>query len=158
MAGKIAVGGITRTDGLVLVRVMGAPAGRPFVGGVLTALGRAGINVVCVASFVDSARRANLCLALAAGDVDEALGLLQDIRDQISAERIEIQRGCSAISVYGPQFSSSPAIGGRIFDATATAGVDVHMVSTSFTTIAFLVDSAQADSAVAQLREAFLVP
>jgi aspartate kinase len=158
MTGKIAVGGITRTDGLVLVRVHGAPAGRPFVGRVMSELGRAGINIVCVASFTDACRRANLCLAIAGSDLDQALGLLQDIRDEVGAERIETQRGCSAVSVYGPQFSSSPSIGGRLFEATAAAGVDVHMISTSFTTIAFLVDSAQADGAVAQLRETFLVP
>ncbi len=158
MTGKIAIGGITRTDNLVLVRVLGAPLGRPFVGRVLTALGHAGINVLCVASFVDTGKRANLCLAITHGDLDQALGLLQDIRDEVGAERVETQRGCSAISVYGPQFSSSPAIGGRIFDATAGAGVSVHMISSSFTTIAFLVDMECADAAVAQLRETFLVP
>jgi aspartokinase len=158
MTGKIAVGGITRTDGLVLVRVLGAPAGRPLVGRVLSELGRAGINIVCVASFTDAGRRANLCLAIAATDLDQTLGLLQDIHDEVGAERIETQRGCSAVSVYGPQFSSSPAIGGRLFEATAAAGVDVHMISTSFTTIAFLVDSVQADDAIAHLHETFLVP
>jgi len=158
MTGKIAVGGITRTDDLVLVRILGAPPGRPFAGRILTALGLAGINIVCVASFVDSARRANLSFAIAHRDLDQALGLMQDIRDEIGAERIETQRGCSAISIYGPQFSSSPSIGGRIFDATAAAGVDVHMISTSFTTIAFLVDTGEADAAVARLRDAFVVP
>jgi aspartate kinase len=158
MTGKIAVGGITRTDNLVLLRVLGAPPGRPFVGRVLTALGHAGINIVCVASFVDSAKRANLCFAIIHRDLDQALGLLQDIRDEIGAERIETQRGCSAVSVYGPQFSSSPSIGGRIFDATAAAGVNVHMISTSFTTIAFLVDTDHADAAVARLRDTFIVP
>ena len=158
MTGKIAVGGITRTDGLVLVRLLGAPAGRPFVGRILSALGRAGINIVCVASFTEGSRRASLCLAFAAGDLDEALGHLQDIRDEIGAERIETQRGCSAVSVYGPQFSSSPSIGGRLFEATAEAGVDVHMISSSFSTIAFLIDTAQADQAVAHLNQAFLVP
>jgi aspartate kinase len=142
----------------VIVRVLGAPSCRPFVGKVLTALGHAGINILCVASFVDSNKHANLCLAIAHGDLDQALGHLQDIREEVGAQRIETQRGCSAIAVYGPQFSVSPAIGGRIFETTATAGVDVHMISSSYTTIALLVDTANADAAIAHLHETFLVP
>ena len=53
MTGKIAVGGITRKDGLVLVRLFGARSGRGVAGRALSALGNEGINVTCVTSFID---------------------------------------------------------------------------------------------------------
>lgn len=158
MTGKIAVGGITRTDDLVLVRVLGAGRGEPLASRTLDVLGRAGINVVCCAAIADQRDRQNLGLAIEAADLDQALGLLQDVLDAIGAERIEVRRRCSALAVYGPQFSSSPAIGARIFRAAEQSGVVIHMITTSFTTVAFLVDAAQADAARAGLHEVFLAP
>lgn len=158
MTGKIAVGGITRTDELVLIRVLGTAAGRRFASHTLSTLGEAGINIVCCASLTDDGERRNLGLAIHHKDLDQALGLLQGVREAIGAERIEVRRRCSAIAIYGPQFSSRPAIGGRIFAVTDEAGIPVHMISTSFTTVAFLVDTDQAEQALAGLRRAFLAP
>ncbi len=158
MTGKIAVGGITRTDDLVLVRVLGARAGAPLASRALDVLGQAGINVVCCAAIGDLQDHQNLGLAIGAGDLDQTLGLLRDVLDEIGADRIEVRRRCSAIAVYGPQFSGSPAVGARIFQAADTAGVATHMITTSFTTVAFLVDAAQAEEAVASLHEVFVTP
>jgi aspartate kinase len=158
MTGKIAVGGITRTDDLVVIRVIAAEPGWRLASHSLDLLGQAGINIVCCASFADHRDRLNLALAIGREDLDQALGLLQDVREQLGAERIEVRRRCSAIAIYGPQFSSSPAIGGRIFAATDRANIPVHMISTSFTTVAFLVDAPQAEAAVASLREVFVAP
>jgi aspartate kinase len=158
MTGKIAVGGITRTDEIVLIRVLGAEPGSRFASRSLGALGKAGINIVCCSSIPDDHEHQNLGLAINASDLDQALGLLQDIREEIGAERVEVHRRCSAIAIYGPQFSSSPAIGGRIFDAVSRAGITVRMISTSFTTVAFLVDTDGAESALAALSETFVAP
>ncbi len=158
MTGKIAVGGITRTDDLVLIRVIAAGTGWRLASHSLELLGREGINIVCCASFADHREQLNLALAISRDDLDQALGLLQDVREELGAERIEVRRRCSAIAIYGPQFSSSPAIGGRIFAATDKAGIEVHMISTSFTTVAFLVDADQVEVAVEGLREVFVAP
>jgi aspartate kinase len=158
MTGKIAVGGITRTDQLVLLRVLGARAGAQLASRVLDVLGQSGINVVCCAAIADQQERQNLGLAIEAEDLDQALGLLRDVLDEIGAERIEVRRRCSVIAVYGPQFSSSPAIGARIFAAIEQRGVAIHMVTTSFTTVAVLVDAAAAEAAMKGLHEVFVAP
>lgn len=158
MTGKIAVGGITRKDELVLIRILGARAGHDLAGKSLSSLGLAGINIVCVTSFVDGEGLNNICFAIGGRDLDQALGLLQSDREDIQAREIDYQRGCSAISVYGPHFSERPAIAGTIFQATAEAQVPVNMISTSFSTVTFLTDEQCADAAVAKLGEYFLVP
>ncbi len=158
MTGKIAVGGITRTDDLVLLRILGARHGSRFAGRTLDLLGKAGINIVVCALFGDGHDHQSLALAISTRDLDQALGLLQGIREEIGAERIEVRRRCTAIAVYGPQFSSSPAIGGRIFETTDRDGIDVHLISTSFTTVAFLVDADRAETALEGLHEVFLAP
>lgn len=158
MTGKIAVGGITRIDGLVLIRILGARAGNALAGRALSALGLRGINLTCVSSFLDGDGLANLGFAIAAGDLDQTLGILQPLREELQAGSIEVQRRCSAISIYGPQFSERPAIAGTVFQATGDAGVEIHMIATSFSTVAFLTDEEQAALAAERLQEHVRVP
>ncbi len=158
MKEKIAVGGITRKDDLVLIRILGARSGHGLAGKSLSSLGMAGINIICVTSFVGVEGLNNICFAVRSQDLDQTLGLLQSIQEEIQAQDIDYERGCSAISIYGPHFSESPAIAGTIFQATAEARVPVHMISTSFSTVSFLTDEEQAATAIAKLHEYFLAP
>ncbi|MBU8869346.1 MAG: ACT domain-containing protein [Gemmatimonadales bacterium] len=158
MTGKIAVGGITRKDGLVLVRILGARAGRSLAGQALSSLGLQGINVTCVTSFIDGEGLNNICFAIGENDLDQTLGILKSMEEEIQAGSIAYQRGCSAISIYGPHFSERPAIAGTVFEATAEAGVEIHMITTSFSTVSFLTNEDQAVLAVHRLNQDFLVP
>ena len=158
MTGKIAVGGITRVDNLVLVRILGAKRGHGLAGRALSGLGLKGINITCVTSFVDREGMVNIGFAIHEDDLDQALGLLQSLQDELEASNIEYQRHCSSISIYGPHFSERPAIAGSVFEATGEAGVDIHMIATSFSTVSFLTNEKDADKAVSKLQDAFLVP
>lgn len=158
MTGKIAVGGITRIDGLVLVRILGAQDRHGLAGRALSALGHKGINLTCVSSFLDREGRGNLGFAVGTGDLDQTLGILQSLQDELQARSIEVQRRCAAISIYGPHFSERPAIAGAVFQATGDAGVEIHMIATSLSTVSFLTNEEQAQLAVQKLQEHFLVP
>lgn len=158
MTGKIAVGGITRVDNLVLVRIMGAKRGFGLAGRALSGLGLKGINITCVTSFIDREGLVNIGFAIHEDDLDQALGLLQALQDELQASTIEYQRHCSSINIYGPHFSERPAIAGSVFEATGEEGVEIHMIATSFSTVSFLTNEKDADRAVAKLRKAFLVP
>jgi len=158
MTGKIAVGGITRIDKLVQVRILGARAGHGLAGTALSGLGLKGINITCVTSFVDSEGRNNICLSIGESDLDQALGILQSLQDDLQARSIEYKRKCSAISIYGPHFSERPAIAGTVFQTMAEAGVEIHNIATSFSTVSFLTNEDQAAVAQQRLREKFLVP
>ena len=158
MTGKIAVGGITRKDGLVLVRIMGAKAGASLAGQTLSSMGKQGIVVTCVTSFTDTEGLNNICFAINEDDLDQSLGILKSREEEIQAGSIDYQRGCSAISIYGPHFSERPAIAGTVFDAAYEAGVEIHMITTSFSTVSFLTNEDQAVLAVHRLNQDFLVP
>jgi len=158
MTGKIAVGGITRVDGLVKVRILGAAAGHGLAGRTLSSLGLKGINLNCVTSFTDRAGANNLSFAIHADDLDQTLGILQSLQDEIQAGSVDYERGCSSISIYGPHFSERPAIAGTVFEAMADVGVEILMISTSFSTVSFLTRTDQTEAAIARLHEDFLVP
>jgi aspartate kinase len=155
---KIAIGGMIETLDLVMVRVLGVRKGPGVAGLALTTLGGKGINVLCVVSSSDATDRENLTLALPKDALDQALGLLQTIKEEIEAERFEVQRNCCVFSIYGPHFSERPSIAGLMFKAMANAGIDIHAISTSVSTISCLIDQDDLESARQQIREAFLLP
>ncbi len=155
---KIAVGGMVNTKGLVLIRVLGAARGPAVAGKTLFTLGRHGINIVCVVSFVDVTGRENIAVAISKSDLDQALGLLQTIKEEIQAETIEYQSNCCSVTIYGPHFSERPAIAGNMFAATAEEGIDIHMISSSISTVSCVIDEDQMERVVNKLQETFLVP
>ena len=158
MTGKIAVGGITKVDDLVIVKILGARSGQGLAGRALSSLGLKGINISCVTSFIDGEGLHNISFAIHADDLDQALGLLQSMQDELEIGKIDYTRRCAAISIYGPHFSERPAIAGTVFEAAGEAGVEILLIATSFSTVTFLTNSHQADLAIERLNENFLVP
>ncbi len=155
---KIAIGGMLETTDLVMVKVLGVRQGPGVAGLTLSTLGREGINVLCVVSSSDASERENLTLALEHDALDQALGLLQSIREEIEAERFEVRRNCCIFSIYGPHFSERPSIAGQMFDALAEGDIDIHAVSTSVSTVSCVLDQDQLPAARRQIRATFLLP
>ena len=155
---KVAIGGMLETKGLMLVKVLGVRRGPGVAGLTLSTLGGHGINILCVVSSADSNNRENLTLAINKSDLDQALGLMQSIKEEIEAERIECTRNCCVISLYGPHFSERPSIAGLMFDALAEGGIDIHAISTSVSTVSCIIDESDLLKAREQLSGAFLMP
>ncbi len=158
MTGKIAVGGITKVDDLVMVKILGAGAGQGLAGRALSGLGLKGINISCVTSFTDREGLNNISFTIGAADLDQTLGILQSMQDELEIGKIDYTRRCAAISIYGPHFSERPAIAGTVFETISEAGVEILLIATSFSTVTFLTNEDQADLAIERLNENFLVP
>ena len=109
-------------------------------------------------SFIDRDGLNNIGIAIKEDDLDQTLGILQSLQEELESKSIEYQRHCSSISIYGPHFSERPAIAGKVFQTTGEAGVQIHMIATSFSNVSFLTNEKDADAAVAKLQESFLVP
>jgi len=155
---KVAIGGMLETTNLVLIKVLGVRRGPGVAGLTLSTLGKHGINVLCIVSSSDASDHENLTLAVGKDALDQALGLLQSIKEEIEAERIEVQRNCCFFSIYGPHFSERPSIAGLMFDAMAEAGIDIHAISTSVSTGSCVIDQGDLEQARQQIHETFLLP
>lgn len=155
---KVAVGGMLETTNLVLVKVLGVRRGPGVAGITLSTLGAGGVNVLCVVSSSDINDRENMTLAVHREDMDQALGLIKTLTDDIEAERVEVVRNCCVLSIYGPHFSERPAIAGAMFQALSAAGIDIHAISTSVSTVSTIIDQDDLEAAREHLQESFLMP
>jgi len=99
MTGKIAVGGITKVDGLVVIKILGVPTGQRLAERTLAGLGLKGINISCVTAFADRDGLNNLSFAISAENLDQTLGMLQALQEELDLGKIEYTRGCAAVSI-----------------------------------------------------------
>lgn len=155
---KIAIGGLLETSGLVLLKVMGVHSGPGVAGLILSTLGQHGINVLCVVSSMDSAGRENMSLAVGHADLDQALGLLQTIKEEIDAAVIECQKNVCVMSIYSPHFSDRPTIAGMMFQAMSEGGIDIQAISTSVSTVSCVIAEKDLETAREKLAGYFLIP
>ncbi len=155
---KVAIGGMIETRGLVLVKILGVRRGPGVAGVTLSTLGQHKINVLFVVSSPDSHGRENISVAIQHDDIDQTLGLLQALGEDIQAESVECHKRVALISIYGPHFSERPAIAGLMFQAMAKASVDIHAISTSVSTVSCIVDEDKLNEAREHIGETFLVP
>ena len=155
---KVAIGGMIETRNLVLVHILGVRRGPGVAGLTLSTLGRAGVNVLCIVSSPDSRGRENLSVAVEHKDLDQALGLLQDLAERIEAKSIDCRKHVALVSIYGPHFSERPAIAGMMFEALAAGGIDIHAVSTSVSTVSCIVEEKDLPGAREEIGRTFLVP
>lgn len=155
---KVKAGGIIRNEHLAKIGVLSAPDRPGLARDVLRALGDKDINVEFIVQCIDLANNSHIVLCVREGDLDTALAALQPVRSKVKAEEITSQRNMAVVSIFGPDFRERPAIAARVFEAMASAGINIMAISTSISTVSCLIDGARVDDAVVALREHFELP
>ena len=158
MGNKIKAGGIIRNERLAKIGVMSAPDRCGLACDVLRTLGEHGINVEFIVQCIDLANNSHIVFCVRDEELDSALAVLQPVRSMVAAQEIVSQRNVAVISVFGPDFRERPAIGAAVFEAMASAGVNIMAISTSISTVSCLIDGSRVDDAVVSLREHFDLP
>jgi aspartate kinase len=155
---KITAGGIIRNQHLAKIGVMSAPDRPGLAAAVLRALGQHGINVEFIVQCVDLKDCSHVVLCVADENMDAAVTALTPVGDEVGAGAVISQHGVALISVFGPDFRERPAVAAGVFEALASAGINILAISTSISTVSCLLDGARVDDAVLALREYFELP
>lgn len=155
---RIKIGGILQSDGRALLRVMSAPPKRGAAGALIGALGESGVNIELLTESLDLDDNLNFTLVFDQKDLDQALGIAESIKSQISAEGISFQHDVAVISVFGPHLREKPLVPGLMFSSLASAGVEPLAIATSISSVSCVVEGPMLDTAVGALEEVFEAP
>ena len=158
MMPKVKAGGIIRNERLAKIGVMSIPDQCGLASDVLRALGDKGINVEFIVQCIDLAGNSHIVLCVGEDNLDAALAALKPVKNKVRAEDIISQRNVAVVSVFGPDFRERPAIAAIVFEAMASAGINIMAISTSISTVSCLIDGSQVDDAIVALRQHFELP
>ena len=155
---KIKIGGIMQSDGRSMVRIMSVPDHAGVAGTVLNALGGNGINIDLMVQSFDLDECGNFSLVVDQKDLDRAMELIDEIKPTIDAKIISYIPDVAVITVFGHHLREKPHIHGTMFTAIAKTGICALAISTSLSSISWVVEGGHMSYVLQSLTNAFESP
>jgi aspartate kinase len=139
------------------VTVVGVPDKPGEAARIFRAVAEAGTNIDMIVQNVSSVAtgRADISFTLPMADGATAVAALRKVQPEIGFEDILYDDSIGKVSLIGAGMRSHPGVSATFFDALATAGVNVEIISTSEIRISFVVRAESVDDAVRALHTAF---
>ena len=97
----------------------------------------------------------DIAFTVAKGDVEAAIGVIQEDMNVFTAKGYEVEEGVAKVSIIGAGMTSHPGVAAKMFEALSSGGINIKMISTSEIRITVVVDAADADRAVRRIHDAF---
>jgi aspartate kinase len=152
---KLEIGGVLHRTDLAEISVMSVPNEPGITGSVLKALGEKRISVRFIVQCIDPRKQSHILFCVGREDLDRTLSMVEDLRSEVGGGEVHHRPRVAMVSIFGPEFQERPGLAGAMFSALASAGIDVHAISTSIATVTCLVDTDRADEAVEAVHDAF---
>lgn len=84
--------------------------------------------------------------------------LLEEIKRDFKADKLEVRAPVAILTLYGPHFLEKFNLAHEVFSALCADAIDAHTVSSSVNSISIVVDAIDRDRTVACLRVKFSWP
>lgn len=118
-------------------------------------LARHGINVDIIIQSVGRENTKDISFTVARTDLQEAMTLLNDNQDALTARAIECNTTVAKISIIGAGMTSNPGVAAKMFEALYSANINIRMIATSEIRITVLIDEEDANRAMRVVHDAF---
>jgi aspartate kinase len=122
---------------------------------IFKAVAAEGINVDLIVQNVSHDGRTDLSFTIPRADLPRAEAVLQGIVSDIGAQRYSADDGIAKLSLVGAGMKSNPGVAADMFDALATEGINIDMISTSSIRISCVIRAEDAQRAVRTVHQRF---
>ena len=122
---------------------------------IFKAVAAEGINVDMIVQNVSHAGRTDLSFTVPRAELQRIDDVLQGIVSDVEALRYSTDDGIAKLSLVGAGMKSSPGVAADMFDALATEGINIEMISTSSIRISCVIRAADAERAVRTIHQRF---
>ena len=113
------------------------------------------VNVDLILQSIGRSESKDISFTVAKGDMDLARKLLEEHRQELEFDHIDVSDNIAKISIVGAGMYNNPGVAATMFEALFNAGINIHMISTSDIKVSVLIDSDDADLAVKVVHQRF---
>ena len=113
------------------------------------------VNVDLILQSIGRDESKDISFTVAKGDMELARQLLEDNRDTIRFDHIDVSDNIAKVSIVGAGMINNPGVAAAMFEALFSAGININMISTSEIKVSVLVDEDDADRAVQVIHQRF---
>ena len=113
------------------------------------------VNVDIILQSIGRSETKDISFTVAKGDMELAQKLLEDNRDSIKFDHIDVSDNIAKVSIVGAGMINNPGVAAAMFEALFNAGININMISTSEIKVSVLVHISDADRAVQVIHDRF---
>lgn len=113
------------------------------------------VNVDIILQSIGRSETKDISFTVAKGDMELAQKLLEDNRDSIKFDHIDVSDNIAKVSIVGAGMVNNPGVAATMFEALFNAGININMISTSEIKVSVLVHISDADRAVQVIHNRF---
>ncbi|MDR0292902.1 MAG: aspartate kinase [Oscillospiraceae bacterium] len=149
------VSGVARDNNVARIALIGLKDVPGVAARVFSLLAQHKINVDIILQSIGRKDAKDISFTVAAGNLAEARALLEEHRESLDYEKLEVSDRISKVSAVGAGMVNNPGVAARMFEALAAAGINIQMISTSEIKVSVLIDLADSDRAVQVIHQEF---
>jgi aspartate kinase len=152
---KAIVSGVTHDTSEAKVSIVGVPDRPGVAAQVFRELAHAGVNIDMIVQNVSQNGEATISFTLPKTDVAVANPILDRLREEIGASRVDHDADIAKVSLIGAGMKSHPGVAAEMFDALAAAGINIEIISTSSIRVSCVIRAGEVERAVRAVHERF---
>jgi len=122
---------------------------------IFSLLARNKVNVDLILQSIGRSETKDISFTVAKTDMALAAALLEENRDSIRFDHIDVSDDIAKVSIVGAGMMNNPGVAAKMFEALFNAGININMISTSEIKVSVLVDVQDAERAVQVIHDRF---
>ena len=122
---------------------------------IFSLLAKNNVNVDIILQSIGRSDTKDISFTVAKADMELAQKLLEDNRDSIRFDHIDVSDNIAKVSIVGAGMVNNPGVAAAMFEALFSAGININMISTSEIKVSVLVHISDADRAVQVIHNRF---
>jgi aspartate kinase len=152
------VAGIACDDSQARLALLTVPDKPGVAAEIFGSLASHNISVDMIIQSLSSDKTNDIAFTVSLDDLNDAIRVLEEVKVKIGAEAVKVDEDIAKVSIVGAGMIDRPGIAADMFNALASARVNIKMISTSEIKISCLVDKASAKDAVKVIHQRFFTP
>lgn len=122
---------------------------------IFSLLAKNNVNVDIILQSIGRSDTKDISFTVAKGDMELAQKLLEENRERIHFDHIDVSDNIAKVSIVGAGMVNNPGVAAAMFEALFSAGININMISTSEIKVSVLVHISEADRAVQVIHDRF---
>ncbi|NLZ81031.1 MAG: aspartate kinase [Clostridiales bacterium] len=152
---KMLISGVASDKNAARISIIGVKDEPGIAFRIFNLLAKENINVDIILQSVGRDGRKDISFTIAEGSLNEALGILKNAKNRITAQNLEFEEDVAKVSIVGAGMMTNPGVAAKMFEALYNEGINIKMISTSEIRVTVLIEEEEVDRAVRAVHAAF---
>lgn len=152
---RMLVSGVAADKNVARISVIGVKNMPGIAFKIFNLLAKRNINVDIIIQSIGREERKDISFTVAKTDLKEAMDLLNENKETLTAQDVTCEERVAKISIIGAGMTSNPGVAAKMFEALSNANVNIKMIATSEIRITVLIDEEDVNRSMRTVHDAF---